>query len=543
MSEKPIILVAGGEQVRAHLAVQFPPTVCDFETADNMAIAMEKAPSSTAVVVDIALFGAKDLCIRLRSDPLTSQIPLVFVVNSSNDAVGVPVDASVPMTNLEVLDQTLRLYCPSLNVPDSPDPAPAVRADPLQETETTDFFDDGCKTVVFRRPEAQPGDALQWPPPPPHIEHDQDMVDFTQNYSGYMNSLMEALEDPSKLSPAEIKKLHEVSKTTMDDVEVLLGAIQTSINEALMGKDLVRMRVLSSAKNVIYEKRQTIRTLLSKKGSRAGGPRATSPMSLTAEVAPAPASAPAPAPPRPEEPAEPAPGTPPDSRAAEPGLEAPQPEAPPARVKKTTREFGQPDAEGEMLSLNASDGGSSPRITKSELTLAAEARELKRKKDRIEVRKSRRHKKTEAPRPKSPYGSASKRPSKPGYGWVWGALIGLALLGAGIYLYNWWRNRPPETVKVKVDNAVPVMKWVILEQSTAGVNARINAEDKEKDQISFSIRWFVNDNEVPGQTTVRLRPDKYQIGSSVYIEVVPTDLYGRGLPMRARPITVKKLER
>ncbi len=529
------------------MAVQFPPAVCDFESAENMAIAMEKAPSSTAVVVDIGLFGAKDLCIRLRSDPLTSQIPLVFVVNSSNDAVGVPVDASVPMKNLEVLDQTLRLYCPALNMPDSPAPAPAVKAEPMQETETTKFFDDGCKTVVFRRPEAEPGEALEWPPAPPQIAHNQDMVDFTQNYAGYMNSLMEALEDPSQLSPAEIKRLHEVCKTTMDDVEVMLGAIQTSINEALMGKDLVRMRVLSSAKNIIYEKRQTIRTLLSKKGPRSGGPRATTPMSLTAEVAPAPA------PPKPtvpdepsaEEPEPPAPGTPPDAPVAEPGLEAPEPDGPPARVKKTTREFGQPDDEGEMISLNpAADGASSPRITKSELTLAAEAKDLARKKARIQARKSRRHKKTEAPPPKSPYGgTAAKRPGKPGYGWVWVCVIGLALLGAGIYLYNWWKNRPEGPVKVKVENAVPVMKWVILEQSTAGVNARINAEDKEKDQISFSIRWFVNDNEVPGQTTVRLRPDKYQVGSAVYIEVIPTDLYGRGLPMRARPIAIKKLER
>ncbi len=503
-----------------------------------MAIAMEKAPGATAVVVDIGLFGAKDLCIRLRSDPLTSQIPLVFVVNSSNDAVGVPVDASVPMTNLEILDQTLCLYCPSLNLPDSPAPMPAVQAEPLQGTETTEFFDDGCKTVVFRRPEAQPGEALEWPPSPPQIEHEQDMVDFTQNYAGYLNSLMEALEDPTQLSPAEIKRLHQASKISMDDVEVLLGAIQTSINEALMAKDLVRMRVLSSAKNIIYEKRQTIRTLLSKKGARAAGPRSTSPMALMAEIGPAPT-------PPPREPS-PMPGPMPGSDSAAPSAgeestpgASPEPahDEPPPRVKKTTREFGQPDNDGETIKLAAADGDG--KAAKSKLTLAAEARDKQRKKERIALRKSRRHKKQKPAPAKSVYGSAAKRASRPGYGWVWACVACLLALIAGFYVYYHFKNLPDEKVKPKTDNSVPVMKWVILHQSNAGIVARINAEDKENDQISFSIRWFVNDTESPGQTTVRLSPDKYQPNDAVFIEVSPTDLYGRGLPMRSRPITVK----
>ena len=511
-----------------------------------MAIAMEKAPGVTAVVVDIALFGAKDLCIRLRSDPLTSQIPLVFVVNSSNDAVGVPVDASVPMSNLEVLDQTLRLYCPSLNLPDSPDPAPAMQAEPLQEIETTEVFDDGCKTVVFRRPEAEPGEAMEWPPSPPQIEHEQDMVDFTQNYAGYLNSLMEALEDPSQLSPAEIKRLHEVCKTSMDDVEVLLGAIQTSINEALMAKDLVRMRVLSSAKNIIYEKRQTIRTLMSRKGGRSAGPRATSPMGLMADVPPAPA----PAPPRPSSP--PVRVTGPMAALPSAGDEPPSAPAPEpsrdngvSRPRRPTREFGQSNGDGELLSLTPADAGTTERATKSELTLAAEAREVERKKERIAARKSRRQKAVPAPKKKAAvYGSAAKRPgAKPGYGWVWACVIALLVLVAGFYAYYQMKNRGPAAAKKKVVNAVPVMKWVMLEQSTAGITARIDAEDKENDQIAFSIRWFVNDKEVPGQTTVRLRPDKYQPGGVVFIEVTPTDLYGRGEPMRSRAFSVRTIDR
>ena len=539
MTEKPTILVAGGEQVKSHLAVQFPPEVCDFASAENMAIAMEKAPGVTAVVVDIALFGAKDLCIRLRSDPVTSQIPLIFVVNSSNDAVGVPVDASVPMANMEVLDQTLRLYCPALNMPDSPAPVPAVQAEPLQETETTEFFDDGVKTVVFRRPEAQPGEAMEWPPAPPQIEHEQDMVDFTQNYSGYMNSLMEALEDPTKLSPQEIKRLHEVSKTTMDDVEVLLGAIQTSINEALMAKDLVRMRVLSSAKNVIYEKRQTIRTLLSKKGARAAGPRTTSPMGSMAEVSPAPAP-PEAAPEQSVRVTGPMATQPTAGEGSDPGSPPESPDGAPPRTRRSTREFGQPNGDGEMLSLTPSDKNA--RVTKSELTLAAEAREVAKKKERIALRKSRKHKKQPAP-PKAVYGSAAKHTSKPGYGWVWACIVSLLVLVAGLTAYYQIKNRPPARVKPKVNNAVPVMKWVILQQSTAGITARINAEDKENDQISFSIRWFVNDKELPGQSTVRLRPSSYKPGGVVYIEVTPTDLYGRGLPMRSRALPIKLLDR
>ena len=543
VTEKPTILVAGGEQIKSHLEGQFPPPMCTLATAENMAIAMERAPGVTAVVVGIELFGAKDLCIRLRSDPLTSQIPLVFVVNNANDAVGVPVDASVLSTNLDALVQTLQLYCPSLNLPDSSAPKPALVAEPIIEQETTDFFDDGSKTVVFRRPEAQPGEALEWPPPPPQFDSSQDMVDFTQNYAGYMNSLMEALEDPSSLSPAEVVNLHKASKLTMDDVEVLLGAVQTSINEALMGKDLVRMRVLSSAKNSIYEKRQAIRTLMSKKkGTGSGQPRirATAPMSLLAEQGPAPAPIPRPAPvSKPD--ADALAGAPQHTGPAVDPVVARAASAPgeaePAESRKPTEQMVSPPGDGEMIAL--STNGSDSHNTKSKLTLAAEAKEKERRRQLVAARKSRKHK--QVPKP-AVYGSAAKN-TKPGYTWVWICVTALLVLVSGFYVYYHFKHAPKQAVRKKIKNSVPLMKWVILDQSTAGVMARIKAEDKEKDQISYAIRWFVNNKEVPGQRTTRLRPDRYKPNDMVYAEVIPTDLYGKGLPMRSREIGIRNLKR
>ena len=503
-----------------------------------MAIAMERAPGVSAAVVDIALFGAKDLCIRPRADPLTAQIPLVFVVNHSNDAVGVPVDAAVPLDTMDVLDQTLRLYCPSLARVEQLEPAAALSAAPVP-AEDDEVFDDSSKTVVFRRPMAQPGEALEWPPLPPSIEPNQDMVDYTQSYAGYMNSLMEALNEPSKLSNAELKRLQEVSKATMDDVEVLLGAVQTSINEALMDKDLVRMRVLSTAKNTIYDKRQTIRGMLGKAG--------TAKMPTVEMTAPDP--------------------EPPTRRETQPPPAAAEPKAP--RPKRNTLEFGSkevppvppgppapPAEEGpgdtadEMLSLMPDSNSSTPgAITKSELTLAAEAKVAERKATRraevVAARKAAKKGRKPASKPggkKAVYGSAAKG-GKPGYGWVWIPIAALLVLVSGFYLVVHFRNMPDKSVVKKVKNDAPEMEWVILDQSTAGVQARVSAKDKEKNSISYSIRWFVNNQQVKGQHTTRLQPTHFRTGDIVYVEVTPTDMYNSGLPMRSRELQTKVLAR
>lgn len=125
-----------------------------------------------------------------------------------------------------------------------------------------------------------------------------------------------------------------------------------------------------------------------------------------------------------------------------------------------------------------------------------------------------------------------------------GGVVVFGAVAIGVIIYISETESEPDhytstiTASDETDNTVPVMKWVILKQSAIGITAHINAEDKENDQLAFSIRWFVNDKEVSGQTTVRLRADNYQSGSTVHVEVTPTDAYGIGLPMRSRTMTI-----
>ena len=83
------------------------------------------------------------------------------------------------------------------------------------------------------------------------------------------------------------------------------------------------------------------------------------------------------------------------------------------------------------------------------------------------------------------------------------------------------------------------MKWVILEQSPSGVVVRPQAVDKEGDKIAFAVTWYKNGKVVEGQRTARLRPTIYRVNDAIFVDVVPSDLYGQGKPMRSRELIIK----
>jgi CheY-like chemotaxis protein len=251
VDDLPTILVAGGSNLYVQLLDPFPPTLCNIVYAETAAEAADQAVLATLVVVDAKLRGGGvDLCRRLRSEPITSHIPLVLRVYSDSDAMQALTDARVKAADFHGLVKTIRRLCPDL----------ASAAQPPVPTDDHSLgFDDEIRTVIYRRSASE--DENDWPPPPPVQGPRQDLVDFAQDYAGYINSLIEALEAPTSLPGAQVSRLHEMSTLTTSSADAILDAVQAAINDALKQQDLARMKVLSSAKNSLFEKLQRVRSL------------------------------------------------------------------------------------------------------------------------------------------------------------------------------------------------------------------------------------------------------------------------------------------
>jgi len=254
----PTVLVAGGEEVMSDLSAALPQGTCRLIYNETAAQTLQHAADSTVIVVDERLPGAVGLCQRLRADPSTAAVPIVL---RSQRAIQVPesiADAAVLAADINGLVQVLRQLLPTHSAPLDTDAA--LWSDLPEENE---LFDDAEATVIWRKPDEDEDGAGDWPPPPPTYVEGHDRVEFAVTFSGYMNSLLEALEDPSKLSPEEQGRLHEAAQKTIAASERCLAQVQTGVNEALMAKDLAQMKVLTSAKNSLYDKLQRMRKLFS----------------------------------------------------------------------------------------------------------------------------------------------------------------------------------------------------------------------------------------------------------------------------------------
>lgn len=493
---KPTIIIASDKALEEALAKRLPPQVCRLVHADTTMAVLGAAGQVAAVVVDSALPGAIEICHHLRSDPLTAHVVLIFLARKASDDPGVVVEARIPREDLTALDAALRRYIPAIALSgqgpsgDSLDPEPMAG----EPTEEEGVFGDEVRTAIFRRPETEPGTALEWPPPPPNRKPGQEMVEYIQEYAGYFNSLLEAVEQPERLSAAERLRLAKVAHLTLDDAEVLLGAIQTAINEALMDKDLVRMRVLSAGKNSLYEKRTKLRNLAQNSD-------------ILKNID------------RPEPP--PLEGTDEEERPKpEPGVrEAPVPGG-----------------------FAPSGPGPAANRAKSELTLAAEAKEAERRAAHVQRRKDAVAAGKPMPRAPEPASGQARIQTKPSYAWIWVPVAGLTVLVATLtIIYSLSRNRTPTGPK-KNGNQPPAMKWVILEQTPAGIVARPQATDKEDDRVAFTIVWYKNGRPVVGEYTARLKPSIYRTGDNIFAEVTPSDIHGQGRTMRSRDLSVKALD-
>ncbi len=70
------------------------------------------------------------------------------------------------------------------------------------------------------------------------------------------------------------------------------------------------------------------------------------------------------------------------------------------------------------------------------------------------------------------------------------------------------------------------------------IAADIQAEDTDRNALSFRYRWFINGAAVPGEDTHELPPERLKRGDQVYVEVIPFDGTAEGAPYKTQPMVV-----
>lgn len=234
---------------------EFPRNVAHLVYCETIGEALDQASAASLILVDEALGGdGLGLCRRLRTDPVTASLPIILRSSSRNRH---------PQANEVVGPHDLRgtiaamiKLCPSLNTASEITNVP----DDLFDDEE-DVFDVEQSTVIWRKPEDIT--QAQWPPPPPEIDPNVDLLDFTRNFAGYANSLLEAYGQQATLSSADRRRLDQAARNTVGMVEEVMSTSQRAINDALMRKDVVRMRELSAARNVMHDKLRELRERVS----------------------------------------------------------------------------------------------------------------------------------------------------------------------------------------------------------------------------------------------------------------------------------------
>ena len=241
----PTILVVGAEPLYVDLLEQFPRQRCDLVCCETVGEVLGRAPAASLIISDPSTADdGGELTRRLKRSGSTRRIPLVVYGGSNGHRLSVA-DRVIDEGDWPSLLQSIRAYCPELSDENSDD-----------EVERSEF-DVESVTAVWRRP-TEDDPTVVWPPPPPTLKPRQDVLDFVRTYAGYVNSLLEA-RDISELDENETDRLEQASIEVRANTDQVLSTTQTAINQALMAKDLRRMRELNSARTLLYEKLQVLR--------------------------------------------------------------------------------------------------------------------------------------------------------------------------------------------------------------------------------------------------------------------------------------------
>ncbi|NOS77920.1 MAG: hypothetical protein HOP35_08225 [Nitrospira sp.] len=91
-------------------------------------------------------------------------------------------------------------------------------------------------------------------------------------------------------------------------------------------------------------------------------------------------------------------------------------------------------------------------------------------------------------------------------------------------------NRPPVVTSAKILDA-PLSLAV-------PVSVQIQAEDPEREAVTYQYQWYVNEVPMAGQTNPTLSPDGLRRGQRVSVEIVPADSVQKGQAYRTAGVLV-----
>ncbi|MDF0677133.1 MAG: Ig domain-containing protein [Nitrospira sp.] len=91
-------------------------------------------------------------------------------------------------------------------------------------------------------------------------------------------------------------------------------------------------------------------------------------------------------------------------------------------------------------------------------------------------------------------------------------------------------NQPPTITSAKILNE-PI-------QLTGPVGVQVDAQDPEREAVSFLYQWYVDNTALAGQTHATLSAEMLSRGQSVFVEIIPSDGVNKGHPYRAKSIEV-----
>lgn len=101
---------------------------------------------------------------------------------------------------------------------------------------------------------------------------------------------------------------------------------------------------------------------------------------------------------------------------------------------------------------------------------------------------------------------------------------------------------PPTGEQANQGNRAPLVKSAqILPDPivlTGPLTVLVEAEDPERESVSFRYRWLVDGTQVSGQTGASLPPDVLKRGQQVIVEIIPSDGSHEGAPYRTAVATV-----
>lgn len=91
-------------------------------------------------------------------------------------------------------------------------------------------------------------------------------------------------------------------------------------------------------------------------------------------------------------------------------------------------------------------------------------------------------------------------------------------------------NQPPVITSAKI-----LVDPILL---TGPVETQVDAQDPEREAVSFQYQWYVDNTHLVEQTKATLPSELLRRGQSVFVEITPTDGANKGQPYRTRSVAV-----